>query len=83
MFMEYTNLLLCLGIFIVGYLAYKQKRDKLPLNIGIAFGFFAAVHLVMLFLRVRDFTMTMLIVIKVIAYLVILVTLAKLTSQKA
>jgi hypothetical protein len=82
MFIEYMNLILCLGIFIVGYLAYRRKKDKLAFNIAIAFGLFAVIHLVML-LRIRGINLPIMAAIKAVAYLIILTALAKIVSQKA
>lgn len=81
MFVNYLNLIMCLGIFVVGYLAYKKKKDKLLLNIGIAFGFFAVSHLVVL-LGFRGNVATMLVLIRAIAYLIILVALSRFVSAK-
>lgn len=81
MFINYFNLILCLGIFIVGYLVYKEKKDKLSFNIALAFGLFAASHFIAL-LGIRGGAVITLVVIRVIGYLVILIALSKIHSAK-
>jgi len=68
------NLLLCIVIFILGYFGFMKKKDTMPLYIGIAFGLFGISHLITLFDMASSFT-NILIVIRVLAYLIVVFAL--------
>ena len=80
---EYTvNLVLCIVIFILGYWGYRKQKETMPLYIGIAFGLFGVSHLVKLFDMASDLT-NVLIVIRVIAYLIVVFALLLYVRKKA
>jgi uncharacterized membrane protein (UPF0136 family) len=74
-----VNFVFCLIIVILGYLGYKKKHDTLPILIGTAFGLFGISHL----LTLLSFSeATTLIVIRGLAYLIVIFALYRfLTSQ--
>ncbi len=74
-----VNLLLCIIIVILGYWGYKKGRDFVPLYIGIAFGLFGLSHLAVL-LGVN--AETLLIAIRLLAYLIVVYTLYKIAFKK-
>jgi len=75
------NTVLCLGVFILGYLGYKKTRNKTALYITIAFGFFAFSHIIAFF-NLTHSLMGALIVSRVIAYLVVIFALYKLLLKR-
>ena len=76
-----VNLVLCIVIFILGYWGYKKQKDTMPLYIGIAFGLFGISHLVTLFDMASSLT-NILIVIRVIAYLIVIFALYLYVRKK-
>ena len=75
-----VNFVFCVVIVILGYLGYRKKRDTLPILIGTAFGLFGISHL----LTLLSFSeATTLIVIRGLAYLIVIFALAQfLRTQK-
>ena len=76
-----VNLVLCIVIFILGFWGYRKQKETMPLYIGIAFGLFGISHLVTLFdmaSSLRD----VLIVIRVIAYLIVVFALLIYVRKK-
>lgn len=70
-----VNLFFCLFIFIVGCFIYaKNKKNKAPFNIGVAFGIFSVSHLLTLMGMDRDFQTTILLT-RIFGYLIIAFTL--------
>ena len=69
------NLILCVAIVVIGYVAWQRTQSGVILLVAGAFGLFGISHLASLFSLSDDFK-TPLIVIRVAAYL--LVTLAVL-----
>ena len=76
-----VNLALCIVIFILGYWGYRKKKDTMPLYIGIAFGLFGISHIVTLFDMASSLT-DVLIVIRVIAYLIVVFALYMYVRKK-
>ena len=76
-----VNLALCVIIFILGCWGYKKQKDAMPLYIGIAFGLFGISHLVTLFDMADDLT-NVLIVIRVLAYLIVIFALYMFVMKK-
>jgi hypothetical protein len=75
-----VNFAFCVVIVILGYLAYKKKRDTLPILIGTAFGLFGISHLLTL-LSFNE--ATFLITIRGLAYLIVIFALYRfLISQR-
>jgi len=75
-----VNLVLCIIIVILGYLGYKKSGDKVSLYIGIAFGIFGLSHFLTL-LGLRETLSIFLIIIRFIAYLIVIFALYKVTSK--
>lgn len=73
------NLILCVLIVALGVVSYRQNGSKLSLNIGAAFSFFGASHLLVL-LGLEESMESFIIAIRVIAY--ILVVIALFTTLK-
>jgi uncharacterized membrane protein (UPF0136 family) len=81
--MEITivNLVLCIVILVLGILAYAKKKDDVPLYIGIAFGLFAVTHLLTLLGLAASLTVS-LIIIRIVAYLLVIFALYRLLAKK-
>ena len=75
-----VNLLLCIIIVILGYWGYKKSGSSVPLYIGIAFGLFGLSHLATL-LGYRETLKTVLIVVRTLAYLIVIFALYKVASR--
>jgi len=72
-----VNLVLCILILILGIWGCKKKKgDMIPLYIGIAFGLFGISHLATL-LDLKATLTEVLIVIRTIAYLIVIFALYK------
>lgn len=75
------NLILCLIILVLGIWGYRKKKNQSALMVGLAFGLFGGTHLVTLF----DLQMQMeslLIVVRIIAYLIVAAALYLESSKK-
>jgi ABC-type uncharacterized transport system permease subunit len=70
----FVNLLLCIGIVILGYLCYRKSGDLLPALIGAAFGLFGISHAATLAGLKVPLTVP-LILIRTLAYVLVLVAL--------
>ena len=77
-----TNLALCIIILVLGYLGYRKSRDMSPLYIGIAFGLFGVSHLLTL-LDLKETLTTFLIVIRTLAYLIVIFTLYRVAFKRS
>jgi len=71
-----VNLALCIIILVLGYLGHKRSENKMPLYIGIAFGLFGISHLMTL-LGLKEILRSTLIIIRTLAYLIVVSTLYK------
>jgi hypothetical protein len=76
-----VNLVLCVAILLLGYWGYRKRRNVVPLLIGVAFGLFGISHLVTLFGLAGDWA-SVLIVIRVLAYLTVVFALYKYVTAK-
>ena len=78
-----VNLILCIIIFLLGYLAWdaSRRKNKTPFYIGIAFGLFGISHFVILMGHKETFEYG-LIVIRTIAYLIVMYTLWQIWCKK-
>jgi len=65
-----TNLILCIVIFIFGYMGYNNARERTPLYIAVAFALFGVSHLLTL-LGLKPLLSTFLIAIRTVAYLLV------------
>ncbi len=70
----FVNLLLCIGIVILGYLCYRKSGDLLPALIGAAFGLFGISHAATLAGLKVPLTVP-LILIRTLAYVLVLAAL--------
>lgn len=70
------NLVLCIIILILGFLGYRRNKNQVPLYISIAFGLFGISHLMSLF-KGQSNLESILIIIRIIAYLMVIVALYK------
>ena len=75
-----VNLILCIIIFIFGLIGNKRSKSIVSMNIGIAFGLFGLSHLATL-LGLKPTLATILIVIRTIAYLIVVFTVYKLAFK--
>ena len=71
-----VNFILCATIFVLGVWGYKNKGDTIPLYIGVAFGIFGLTHLLTL-LGFREILTIVFIIIRTIAYLLVVFALYK------
>jgi uncharacterized membrane protein (UPF0136 family) len=76
-----VNLILCLVILALGIWAYIKKKYDVPLYIGIAFGLFAISHLLKL-VGLAAGLATLLIVVRIIAYLLVIYALTRIVVKK-
>ena len=77
-----VNLVLCVIILILGVWGYTRKKgDIVPLSVGVAFGLFGVSHLATL-LDLKDDLTEVLIVIRTIAYLLVIFTLYTYLTRK-
>jgi ABC-type Na+ efflux pump permease subunit len=75
------NFVLCLVILALGIWAYAKKKGDIPLYIGIAFGLFAISHLMTLLGLAAGLTI-FLIIIRLIAYLLVVFALYRILAKK-
>ena len=70
----FVNLLLCIGIVILGFLCFRRSGDMLPALIGAAFGLFGLSHAATLLGFKVPLTIP-LILIRTLAYVLVLFAL--------
>ncbi|MBN2126778.1 MAG: hypothetical protein JW703_00120 [Candidatus Diapherotrites archaeon] len=75
-----VNLILCIIIFVLGFLAYKSKRNKNAFYVGFAFALFGLSHLATLF-ELREQLTLILIGIRTLAYLTVVFALYKILKE--
>lgn len=68
-----VNLMLCLVIFLLGYLRYKKTGSECPGYVGVAFGVFAISHIMTL----NGYQMILMFSARMIGYLLTIVALSK------
>ena len=71
------NFVMCVVILILGVMAYDKKKVAMPLLVGVAFGLFAVSHLATL-LGFAEAWESFLIVVRTIAYLLVIYALFRL-----
>ena len=76
-----VNLILCIIIVVFGCLGFRRAKDLWPLYIAISFGLFGLSHLLML-LGLKQVLVSLLIVIRTIAYLLVVYTLYRVAFKK-
>jgi ABC-type Na+ efflux pump permease subunit len=75
------NFVLCIIILALGIWAYARKKGDAALYIGIAFGLFAISHLMTLLGLAAGLTV-FLIIIRLIAYLLVVFALCRKLAKK-
>ncbi|MEX2548535.1 MAG: hypothetical protein WD830_12235 [Chloroflexota bacterium] len=81
MAIEVVNFILTVVVLALGVLVYNRDRSMVALLIGIAFGIFAVSHLMEL-LNLTTQLATVIIVIRIIAYLLAIYALFRLWQQR-
>ena len=76
-----VNLTLCIVILILGYRGYKKSENKTAIYVGVAFALFGVSHLVSILGYKTDLEYV-LIVIRTVAYLLVVFALYKLAFKK-
>ena len=76
-----VNLILCIIIVVMSYLAYKKAREYTPLYIGAAFGLFGISHLAILF-GLRDSLGNVLVAVRLLAYIIVVFALYRIAFRK-
>ena len=76
-----VNLVLCIIILVLGIWGYSKKKYDVPLYIGIAFGLFGVSHL-MKILGVAAGLASLLIAIRLIAYLLVVFALYRVIARR-
>ena len=79
--MYVVNLVLCIIILALGCWGYRKTGDRVPMYVGIAFGLFGVSHLVTL-LGLKEALETVLIVIRTLAYLIVVFALYKVIVRR-
>jgi len=79
--MYVVNLVLCIIILALGCWGYRKTEDRVPMYVGIAFGLFGVSHLVTL-LGLKEALETVLIVIRTLAYLIVVFALYKVIVRR-
>lgn len=75
------NLILCIVILALGIWIYTKKKTDWALYVGIAFGLFGVSHLMTLMGLAAGLT-TVLIVIRLIAYLLVVYSMVMALAKK-
>ena len=76
-----VNLILCIIIVVFGFIGYRKSKDAWPLYIAISFGLFGLSHLFTI-LGLKPTLTTFLIVIRTIAYLLVVYTVYRVALKK-
>ena len=76
-----VNLVLCIIILVLGIWGYSKRKYDVPLYIGIAFGLFGVSHL-MKILGVAAGLASLLIAIRLIAYLLVVFALYRVIARR-
>jgi len=77
----FLNLVLSVLVLFLGFWNYSKKSNLIPVYIGIAFGLFGVSHLLTLF-GLKNTLEVFLIVIRTLAYLLVIFALYKLLPKK-
>ena len=77
-----VNLTLCSIILLLGFFGYRKKDNPIPLYIGIAFGLFGISHLATI-LGLKTDLEAFLIVIRTVAYLVVVFALYTILNRRS
>ncbi|MGA2489004.1 MAG: hypothetical protein ABSF99_02285 [Anaerolineales bacterium] len=77
----FINLVLCVIILVFGIIAWQRSKNLYSLYIAIAFGLFGLSHLATLF-GLKDALNTVLIIIRLLAYLLVAYTVYLMAFRK-
>ncbi|MGA2489306.1 MAG: hypothetical protein ABSF99_03835 [Anaerolineales bacterium] len=77
----FINLVLCIIILVFGIIGWQRSKNLIPLYIAIAFGLFGLSHLATLF-SLKDALNTVLIIIRLLAYLLVAYTVYLMAFRK-
>jgi len=76
-----VNFILTVVIFVLGVVLYSGKKNMFALYIGIAFGLFAISHLATLLDLAVSLTLA-LIIVRIIAYVIVILALVTLWKKR-
>ena len=76
-----VDTVLCIVILILGIWSTRKHGDHVPIYIGIAFGLFGISHILNI-LGLSEQLVTPLIIIRVLAYLIVIISLLKVVARK-
>ena len=77
----FINLVLCIVILVFGIIGWQRSKNLVPLYIAIAFGLFGLSHLATL-LSLSNSLKTLLIFIRLLAYLLVTYTVYLMAFRK-
>ena len=80
--MYIVNLTLCILILFLGFFGYRKTGNPVPLCIGMAFGLFGISHLATI-LGLKTALEAFLIVIRTVAYLVVVFALYTILNRRS
>ena len=80
--MYIVNLTLCVIILFLGFFGYRKTGNPVPLYIGMAFGLFGVSHLATI-LSLKNDLEALLIVIRTVAYLVVVFALYTILNRRS
>ena len=75
------NLVLCIIIVILGYLAYRKSKEMIPIYVAIGFALFGISHLATI-LELKEMLSDVLIVIRTLGYLLVIFALYTFWKRK-
>ncbi len=75
------NLVLCISIVMLGYLAYRKSKEMIPIYIGMGFTLFGISHLATI-LELKEMLSDVLIVIRTLGYLLVIFALYTFWKRK-
>ncbi|MCW4022566.1 MAG: hypothetical protein NWF02_05340 [Candidatus Bathyarchaeota archaeon] len=80
--MYIMNLTLCIIILVLGIFGYRKQNNTVPLYVGVAFGLFGVSHLATI-LGFKDALELFLIIIRTIAYLLVVFALYTIVKKRS
>jgi len=78
---DMINVVFCAIILVLGIWGYGRKKNELALSIGAAFAFFGISHLIVM-MGLGASMSTILFLIRLIAYVLVMLTLLKIIFSK-
>lgn len=77
-----VNLVLCVVILLLGFFGYKKTGNHMPLYVGTAFGLFGVSHLATI-LSLKETLEAFLIIIRTVAYLIVVFALYTIVKKRS